>query len=268
MDPYYPYDYGYQQIQVDYGYQYDNPYGYVVFDEYSDEESDYMDEEFEDEEYNEEYCHCLLLRTFEVDPEARSLDNIRQFDVYWIVTQVINALEVLVTEAEDFQAIKMKKWQKSLKDISKIINVGKKIIEKVKIALQMNLKKLLKLPDIAVVKILDFLLDEFVLDKYALEVVNFEEPDDNDKVRRILLKVYDYFCKVVHSIRQKLEDNRMNCKTFLRVAMEAIQLGELEEEDGNDWKEYFEIEEETVEDIWEDEELAHSFRELFVEHIS
>ena len=42
----------------------------------------------------------------------------------------------------------------------------------------------------------------------------------------------------------------------------------MEKEDGNDWKEYFGIEEETVEDIWEDDELAHSFRDLFVEQIS
>ena len=44
--------------------------------------------------------------------------------------------------------------------------------------------------------------------------------------------------------------------------MDVITL--MDDEDGNDWKEYFGIEEETV----EDNELAHSFRELFVEQIS
>ena len=34
-----------------------------------------------------------------------------------------------------------------------------------------------------------------------------------------------------------------------------IQLDEMVEEDGNDWKEYFGIEQETIEDIWEDEKL-------------
>ena len=184
-------------------------------------------------------------------------------------------------EAKNFQEediktytdIHMNTWQKLLEDISKIISVGKKIERKVMITLQMNLKKLLKLPDVIEIKILDFLLDQSVSDNDQ-EVVKFEERDENVKVRILLLKVYDYFCKVSNCIRKRLGVNRCKCyindviKVFIILVVEKIPIGEMEEEDGSQLKEYFEIEKEVVEDIWEDDELANSFRELFVVHIS
>ena len=128
------------------------------------------------------------LSTFPLYPEDRSLDNISHFDVYWIVKKVINVLEVMGVDPKNIQekAIKldievyMKLWQKSLKD-QKMIDMGKKIEGQVKITLEMKLKKLLKLPEVAVIKILDFLLDQAFSDN-DVEMVKFEERDDNDKV--------------------------------------------------------------------------------------
>merc|ERR1719282_2006982 len=200
---------------------------------------------------------------------AKSLDNICQFDVYYIVKQVINFWEVIVTEAkyEDEEDIEMdtnmKNWQKKLKkEFSKTINMVKKIEGKVKIILQMNLKILLKLPDIVMTKIMDFLLVQSVSD-HDVELVKFDEWDENDRVRRILIKVYDYFFKVVDHIRKKLVEHRCKCGLpillFHIMQWLPIQLDEMVEEDGNDWKEYFGIEQETVEDIWDDEKLANCF---------
>ena len=158
----------------------------------------------------------------------------------------------------------MKLSLNSLKD-QNMIDMGEKIEGQVKVILEMKLKKLLKLPDVAVIKILDFLLYQSVSDNDA-EVVKFEERDDNDRVGRILLKVYDFFCKVVNRISEALEVYGCKCCIILFVTMDVITL--MDDEDGNDWKEYFGIEEETVEDIWEDDEMAHSFRELFVGQIA
>ena len=263
-----------------------------LFDDYDDEDSDYSFDEYDDFRYfcdwhrGEWNVECvgempLAFCTFDLHPEARSLDNICQFDIYWIMKQVINILELVVIEAKNFQEediktytdIHMNTWQKLLEDISKIISVGKKIERKVMITLQMNLKKLLKLPDVIEIKILDFLLDQSVSDNDQ-EVVKFEERDENVKVRILLLKVYDYFCKVSNCIRKRLGVNRCKCyindviMVFIILEVEKIPIGEMEEEDGSQLKEYFEIEKEVVEDIWEDDELANSFRELFVVHIS
>ena len=270
----------YDDIDDQYG------YGYYDSDDYEDEDSDYMYDFEDDEEYGDDYCYycwsqgfdsCMgempeFLSTLGLSPEVRSLDNICQFDVYWMVKHVINILEVIVTEGKHFQEEEDSQFEclTVAKDISKIINVGKKIEERVKSTLQISLKKLLKLPDIAVIKILDFLLDQSVSDS-----VKFEEQDVNERVKRILLNVYDYFCKsfceVVNHIRERMVCNN-SCKCVILLllleGMETIQLSKLDDEAGNDWKEYFGIEEETVDDIWEDEELANCFRELFVEHIS
>ena len=221
-----------------------------------------MDEEFGDEDYCY-YSHhrsnkpCMgkmppkVLTTIDFHPAwtpAKSLDNICHFDVYWNVKQVINFWEVIVTEVKYFQE----------KEISKTINMMKKIEGKVKITLQMNLKNLLKLPDIVVTKIMDFLLNQSVSD-YDVEVVKFEEWNENDRVRRILLKVYDYFFKVVDHVRKKLVEHRCKCGLpillFHIMQWLPIQLDEMVEEDGNDWIEYFGIDQETIEDIWEDEKL-------------
>ena len=264
--------------QYDYG-EIDYPNGYYDSDDYEDEDedSDSMYEFEDDEEYDDDYCYfcwsrgldsCMdkmFLSTFDIYPEARSLDNICHFDVYWIVKQVINILEAIVTEVKHFQEEDI---QFELKEISKLIDVGKKIEERVKSTLQMSLKKLLKLPDVAVIKILDFLLDQSVSDS-----VKFEEQDVNERVKRILLNDYDYFCEVLNHIRKNLVPSYKRCVINYELLLledmeETIHLNKLDDEAGNDWKEYFGIEEETVEDIWEDDEMAHSFRELFVGQIA
>ena len=115
-----------------------------LFDDYDDEDSDYSFDEYDDFRY---FCDWhrgmefvgempLAFCTFDLHPEARSLDNICQFDVYWIVKQVINILESVVIEAKNFEEedIKtytdMNTWQKLLEDISKIISVGRRLKEK------------------------------------------------------------------------------------------------------------------------------------------
>ena len=44
-----------------------------------------------------------VLIKLDLRPEERSMDNICQFDVYWIVRQVIKVLEVIEVEAKDIK---------------------------------------------------------------------------------------------------------------------------------------------------------------------
>ena len=145
-----------------------------------------------------------VLINLDLRPEERSMDNICQFDVYWIVRQVIKVLEVIEIEAKDikfediaamgiidFKSDNIDIWRKTLRDLCNIRKLAKRMEEKVKPNLQKHLKPLLKLPDLAVVKILESIVD-LSPSVNDLETVKFDE-EQHDHYRSILLQVYDYF---------------------------------------------------------------------------
>lgn len=256
-----------------------------IFEDYIDEYvngpdnfeyDDLYDDVGDDYDYDAWHVNCPCRPLHEVldsyAPKMKSIDNICHIDVFNVSHHFTKLVEVIEAESKD-QLHDEELGLIGLCILKELAEKAEKLEQKMKYCLEEQLKNVLKLPNTAVMKILEFLLDYSIYSN-DWEVIKFEE-NNHEGYRRILANAHDYFVRIVEIVRLKIVE--YSCAYHMLMldvpdlVSEVVSLVNYMEEDKVDWQTYFGIRSGVKTsreefDFWEDIcDLGDAFEEMFVE---
>ena len=205
-----------------------------------------------------------------------SVDSIGLIDV-WYLSQYLSKLFEILENQTKIQALEDETYLMEVNMLKKIAEKAQKMEKKMKDGLHIQLRNVLKLPDIVVGKILDKLLEQAISCK-DLEIVKFEEIKDIE-YRRNILKAHVYFSRNVREFCDSLGKKRCcpNIPNMVRDIIETLNslienkdllrpifTSKNIEQHDDEWKTYFGIEGDSGEDLFIVLEDEDAFGEMFV----